>query len=59
MLEKVSDNEPTQWGSLIFATGDDKDFFERYKKADEKSVIKFLSFDEENSQFNYFMCKKR
>ncbi|NQY80483.1 MAG: alpha-E domain-containing protein [Candidatus Caenarcaniphilales bacterium] len=48
MLEKAATDEPTQWGPLIFASGDDKLFFERYKKSDEKSVIKFLSFDEEN-----------
>ena len=31
MLEKAATDEPTQWGPLIFASGDDKLFFERYK----------------------------
>ena len=49
MLEKGEATDgKTQWDPLIYASGDHKDFFQRYKKADEKNVIKFLSFDKTN-----------
>ncbi|MDZ4818438.1 MAG: alpha-E domain-containing protein [Planctomycetota bacterium] len=37
-----------QWAPLIFTTGDQELFVDRYGEPDEKKVIEFLSFDEQN-----------
>ena len=37
-----------QWEPLIFTTGDQELFFERYTAANQENVIRFLTFDDEN-----------
>jgi len=37
-----------QWAPLIFTTGDQQTFQERYGEASQQNVIQFLTFDEEN-----------
>lgn len=37
-----------QWSPLVYTTGDQKTFEERYGDATRESVLQFLSFDEEN-----------
>lgn len=37
-----------QWAPLIYTTGDQEDFLERYGQSNRESVLKFLSFDNEN-----------
>ncbi len=36
------------WLPLVRATGDEKSFFEKYKKSNENNVMKFLTFDQSN-----------
>jgi uncharacterized alpha-E superfamily protein len=38
----------TQWEPLVHATGDEKEFKDRYGEFTEKNVINFLTFDREN-----------
>ncbi len=40
--------DEAQWGPLVRATGDDKDFNARYTVADESNVTRFLAFDTKN-----------
>lgn len=37
-----------QWEPLIYTTGDQELFFERYATANQENVIRFLTFDESN-----------
>lgn len=37
-----------QWAPLVFITGDDQDFEQRYGQATRDNVLKFLAFDREN-----------
>jgi len=37
-----------QWSPLIYTTGDQKDFHERYSNASRENALKFLLFDAEN-----------
>jgi uncharacterized alpha-E superfamily protein len=37
-----------QWAPLIYTTGDDEDFAERYGEATPERVLEFLTFDEHN-----------
>jgi uncharacterized alpha-E superfamily protein len=37
-----------QWEPLIYTTGDQELFFERYSAANQENVIRFLTFDDEN-----------
>ncbi len=48
MLDLSLDKDSTQWYPLIATSGDDEDFSKRYSVADEKSVVKFLTFDLKN-----------
>ncbi|MEI9902896.1 MAG: alpha-E domain-containing protein [Asticcacaulis sp.] len=48
MLDLSLDVASTQWYPIIATSGDDEDFTKRYKTADEKSVVKFLTFDDKN-----------
>lgn len=38
----------SQWDPLIYTTGDQDLFYERYEQASQENVIKFLTFEEEN-----------
>ncbi len=44
-----------QWKPLVLASGDEADFEARYGRADENSVIQFLTFDRENPN-SIFSC---
>ncbi len=48
MLDLSLDEASTQWYPIIATSGDDENFTKRYKTADEKSVVKFLTFDDKN-----------
>ena len=48
MLDMGLDADNTQWKPLVVTTGDDADFHKRYHNANEKNVIKFLTFDPKN-----------
>ena len=48
MLDLTLDREATQWYPLVATSGDDEDFNQRYSVADEKNVLKFLTFDQKN-----------
>ena len=48
MLDLSLDVASTQWYPIIATSGDDEEFGKRYKTADEKSVVRFLTFDERN-----------
>jgi uncharacterized alpha-E superfamily protein len=39
---------PNQWDPLIYTTGDDVDFYERYGAATQSNVLSFLTFDQQN-----------
>lgn len=41
-------DQQLQWEPLIFTTGDQELFFERYQTANQENVIRFLTFDEGN-----------
>lgn len=47
-LDMGRDREEAQWEPLIKASGDALDFEKRYSAYDEKSVVKFLTFDRKN-----------
>ncbi len=49
VLDSLRDRGPRQWEPLVLASGDDADFQARYDIADETSVVKFLTFDPDNS----------
>ncbi len=38
----------SQWDPLIYITGDDKQFYEKYLTATQENVIRFLTFDRDN-----------
>ena len=48
MLDLTLDRDATQWYPLVATSGDDEDFNNRYTVADEKNVLKFLTFDQKN-----------
>ncbi|MDV6332015.1 alpha-E domain-containing protein [Asticcacaulis sp. 201] len=48
MLDLSLDQYSAQWYPLIATSGDDEDFNKRYTQADERAVIKFMTFDEKN-----------
>ncbi|ESQ79741.1 alpha-E domain-containing protein [Asticcacaulis sp. YBE204] len=48
MLDMGLSVEETQWYPLIATSGDDEGFTKRYGPADEKSVVRFLTFDDKN-----------
>lgn len=48
MLDNPIEVVEHQWKPLVDASGDTKDFEERYSAADEESVIRFLTFDKKN-----------
>jgi uncharacterized alpha-E superfamily protein len=48
MLDLSLNQDQTQWYPLVATSGDDEDFNKRYAIADEKSVVKFLTFDPKN-----------
>jgi uncharacterized alpha-E superfamily protein len=49
-----------QWKPLVTTSGDDADFARRYKGANEKNVLQFLTFDERNPNSIYScVCKAR
>ena len=49
MLDLSLDQSETQWSPLVDASGDEADFYARYKNADEASVVRFLTFDRRNN----------
>lgn len=48
-LDQALAPEATQWYPLVATSGDDEDFNKRYRTADERSVVRFLTFDANNS----------
>lgn len=42
------EREAAQWEPLVYASGNEKDFTKYYNEYDEKSVIRFLAFDNKN-----------
>jgi uncharacterized alpha-E superfamily protein len=48
MLDLSLDQAHAQWYPLVATSGDDEDFNKRYVTADEKSVVRFLTFDAKN-----------
>ncbi len=48
MLDMSLSKDETQWYPVIATSGDDEDFNKRYQVADERSVVKFLTFDDKN-----------
>lgn len=48
MLDLALDQNAAQWYPLIATSGDDEDFTKRYKQADERAVVKFMTFDQSN-----------
>ncbi|UDF03079.1 alpha-E domain-containing protein [Asticcacaulis sp. AND118] len=48
MLDLGLSFEDTQWYPLIATSGDDDGFKKRYTTPDEKSVVRFLTFDDKN-----------
>ncbi|WP_140986844.1 alpha-E domain-containing protein [Asticcacaulis tiandongensis] len=48
MLDLALPVDQTQWLPLISASDDEDDFKARYEHADEKSVVRFLTFDDKN-----------
>lgn len=48
MLDMSLSKDETQWYPVIATSGDDEDFNKRYQVADERTVVKFLTFDEKN-----------
>lgn len=49
MLDLSLDEQSTQWYPIVAASGDDEDFNRRYKAVDERSVVRFLTFDDSNA----------
>ncbi len=49
ILDMGFERETAQWVPLVRASGDDEDFNKRYDTADEKDVVRFLTFDKENA----------
>jgi len=48
MLDLTLDKNSTQWYPLVATSGDDELFTKRYKTADERAVVKFMTFDQTN-----------
>lgn len=48
ILDMGRDRANAQWEPLVYASGDEADFNARYDKADEKNVLRFLTFDDKN-----------
>ncbi len=48
ILDIALNKENAQWLPLIMASGDDEDFFKRYKSIDQKRAVHFLTFDIQN-----------
>src|SRR3954467_2435650 len=55
LILDLSIKEEEQWLALINTTGDREVFLERYGKATPGNVIKFLTFDTENTN-SIFAC---
>jgi uncharacterized alpha-E superfamily protein len=47
-LDQALTPEATQWYPLVATSGDDEDFNKRYRTPDERSVVRFLTFDPQN-----------
>jgi uncharacterized alpha-E superfamily protein len=48
LMLDMPDGGTDQWQPLIWTTGDEKDFQDRYGKATQENVLQFLTFDIEN-----------
>lgn len=48
ILDMGWERETAQWEPLVQATGDEDDFRSRYSEFDERSVVRFLTFDRKN-----------
>ena len=48
MLDLSLSVEAAQWYPIIATSGDDEIFSKRYKTADEKAVVRFMTFDDKN-----------
>ena len=48
MLDLALDQNAAQWYPLIATSGDDEDFNQRYTQADERAVVRFMTFDQKN-----------
>jgi hypothetical protein len=48
MLDLGLTRASTQWEPLVITSGDEADFHKRYREMNEKNVIHFLTFDQQN-----------
>src|SRR5262245_49896525 len=48
LMLDAPEGQDQQWEPLVATTGDQKQFLERYARATQENVIKFLAFDGEN-----------
>ncbi len=48
ILDMNLSRKQMQWEPLVITSGDNEDFLKRYHYADEKNVVRFLTFDEKN-----------
>ncbi|MGZ3306107.1 MAG: alpha-E domain-containing protein [Asticcacaulis sp.] len=48
MLDLSLDQYSAQWYPLVATSGDDEIFTKRYKAADERAVVRFMTFDDKN-----------
>jgi len=52
VLDMGWEREKAQWEPLIQASGDKTEFEKRYQGYDEKSVVRFLTFDKKKNSGN-------
>lgn len=48
MLDLGLERKSSRWEPLLYASGDDEEFFEKYGELNEKNVLHFLTFDTSN-----------
>lgn len=48
VLDLGLERDESRWAPFIYASGDQEAFYDRYDKTDEKTVLYFLTFDEQN-----------
>lgn len=49
MMDMGAERYKAQWEPMIRASGDEVDFYKRFKDPNEKAVIHFLTFDKDNA----------
>ncbi len=52
-LDQAEPDEDRQWAPLVAVTGDRSDFSERYEVANQKTVVRFLTYDRANPNSIY------